>query len=161
MAKCGFASRKMNTKLVSTIGLIFRLIVATIFMIAGVLKIMNLDAFAITIQGYEVISPGIAALAARSVPIAEIIFSLSLLTGIFSRSALLGISLLSIIFLIVTAQGLMRGLHVECGCFGKLDFDLGPRLLIAKSILFVVLPVALYALCAGQQSRSSDSPEAE
>jgi hypothetical protein len=56
---------------------------------------------------------------AMGLPPLEVILGVMLITGWRVRVASLGVLVLSIIFAFALGQALMRGLQVDCGCFGS------------------------------------------
>lgn len=98
--------------------LILRVVIGGIFIYAGISKIQDSQAFADSIATFELLSPALIDLFALGLPVLEIMLGLLLIIGWWRRSAILGILLLATLFTIALAQGLARGLHIDCGCFG-------------------------------------------
>jgi len=49
----------------------------------------------------------------------EIIAGLAIITGIQRRPALLGLTALTVVFLIAVGSVILRGIPIDCGCFGS------------------------------------------
>lgn len=109
------------TDLLSSARILFllRAIVGGIFFYAGVMKLANPSEFADGIITFRLLPPQSANVVALALPPVEIILGLLLATGCKLRPAALGIFALTFIFAVVLAQALIRGLPVDCGCFGS------------------------------------------
>ena len=107
--------------------LVFRVILAAVFIYAALQKIDKPLMFADEIEMYGIIGHGpILYLAAIILPWIEILCGLALLTGIFMRGSALILSAMNIVFIIVIAYrtvGIMsaegtpfREVYFDCGC---------------------------------------------
>jgi len=98
-----------------------RLVVAGVFVIAAVPKIDELVGFAADIRNYQVFPEwslhGIAAI----VPMLELAGALALLGGRerLVRAGALLLGVLTVAFIGLIASVIVRGIDLECGCFGK------------------------------------------
>ncbi len=87
------------------VSLASRLILGGVLLYAGVSKVFDPGALAASIRSYELPLPeGFVTLWAHALPLLEILLGLYLLIGLFS---------------VVLIQGAVRGLEVDCGCFGS------------------------------------------
>lgn len=106
--------------------MIFRLIVGGVFIWAAVTKISDPLSFAQDVKNYQLVGQSLSFLTAILLPWVELIAGIFLIIGIFPRSSALIISALLIIFILLVTVTIIRGLEVECGCFGtfsrKADF---------------------------------------
>lgn len=102
---------------------ISRLIVATVFLYAAVPKLLDPADFAKAIDNYRVAFPLVGKdyvyLAAGFMPALELITGLGLLWNRTKRGASLIASLLLIVFIVLITQAVLRGLNIDCGCFGS------------------------------------------
>ena len=96
-----------------------RVAVGGVFLYAGATKIANPLAFADSIATFQILPRHLLNVVALGLPPFEILLGVMLLTGVQTRLASLGITVLAIIFGVVLGQALVRGLHVDCGCFGS------------------------------------------
>ncbi len=95
---------------------IVRWTMAVVFLYAGAVKNLHLDAFAETIADFELLHPGTLILIALCIAVLELLTGIGLLLDV--RGALaLAVGLL-VFFVGVLAYGLALGLDVDCGCFG-------------------------------------------
>ena len=93
--------------------------VGFIFIYASLDKIAAPAYFAGTIQNYQLLPDALINLVAIILPWLELICGVLLLTGIWHRSAALIVSFLMIAFIIAITSVIIRGLDIECGCFGS------------------------------------------
>jgi uncharacterized membrane protein YphA (DoxX/SURF4 family) len=99
--------------------LLLRLVIGGAFLYAGYLKVRDGVAFADSIASFKILPPAGINLLAMGLPPLEMILGVMLVTGWRVRVASLGVLVLSIIFAFALGQALMRGLQVDCGCFGS------------------------------------------
>ncbi len=97
---------------------IFRLTVGFVLIIAAIPKIADPSSFAKSIEAYQLIPAIFINLAALIIPWVELLIGIFLLVGVMLRgSAVLSASMFAV-FSIIIAVSLMRGLSIDCGCFG-------------------------------------------
>ncbi len=97
-----------------------RLILGGVFLYAGVSKVFDAGALAASIRSYELPLPEwFVTLSAHALPLLEILLGLYLLIGLFSRASAWTASGLIVLFTVVLIQGAVRGLEIDCGCFGS------------------------------------------
>lgn len=96
-----------------------RLALGAVFLYSGYAKLgIPLD-FADSITTFQVLPPELVNSVAMALPPFELLLGLMLVVGWRSRVAALAVALLSIVFGIALAQAILRGLPVDCGCFGS------------------------------------------
>ena len=97
---------------------VLRVLLATVFLIAGVTKLPDAGQFAGSIAAYQTGLPsGLIKAAAIVLPWMEILIGLCLLSKWMIRpAALLAVAMLGL-FLVLSGTALIRGLEVSCGCF--------------------------------------------
>lgn len=125
---------------------VLRLILAGVFIYAGVLKFLDPASFSGSIATFQLIPEAWSNLVALSLPPFEVLIGILILTPFGVRSASFGVILLNLIFLVALFQGLIRGLPVDCGCFGSS----GPStpatvwLAIGRDLVFVAMAFAIW-----------------
>ena len=98
--------------------LIARLILGGVLLVAGALKIGNLQKSAMAVRAYELLPVSLANLLGYALPWVEIGVGLLLITGAAVRiSGLIG-AFTMLAFIIAISQAWARGLSIDCGCFG-------------------------------------------
>jgi len=105
--------------------LVFRLVLGGLFMYAGVIKALDPLDFAQNIRNYELVGQSLSFIAAIVLPWLEILSGLFLIAGLWKRGAALVISGLLVFFIVLTVVTMIRGLDVDCGCFGALSRKAG------------------------------------
>jgi len=99
--------------------LIIRIVLGFIFIYAGAEKISNPESFAISISNYRLIPISTINFLAITLPWIEIVSGTLLLFGISVKENSSIVFSLLFIFTIAIIISLLRGLSIECGCFGK------------------------------------------
>lgn len=89
------------------------------FAVAGVMKLLDPEAFVTSILSYEVFGYGFAVVGALTLPYLELCVGISLATGALRRGGRLLAVVLAVFFLIMLSQAAIRGLNADCGCFGS------------------------------------------
>lgn len=122
-----------------------RLSVGGLFIYAGILKVSAPLPFADSIVGFQVVPPLLVSVIALGLPPLEILLGAMLVSGWQARAASLGVLILSVLFFLILVQALVRGLQVDCGCFGS-----GPPSLLktwmaaGRDVLFIAASACLY-----------------
>jgi len=93
-------------------------IVAGIFIYAGVLKMVDPVQFANDIDNYKILPWPISVALAFYLPWLEIFCGLALIVRYFYRGALSILMALILVFTLATTAAKVRGLDITCGCFG-------------------------------------------
>ena len=124
--------------------LLFRIVVGGLFIYAGVLKIADPIGFAQDIENYRLVPRGIAFFTALVLPWLEALAGAALVVGVFKRTSAGLIALMLAGFIALVALTMIRGLDVDCGCFGAFSRKAGWALLLEDALmLFMVLEVVL------------------
>ena len=93
-------------------------VLAAVFVVAGVGKIMDPPGFAHEIHNYGLV-PGVAInVLAIVLPWIEVVAGLALFVGLARRSAARIFGVLLLVFIGALSINLVRGRPVDCGCFG-------------------------------------------
>jgi len=104
-----------------TLLLVFRLTLGGLFVYAGIFKVLDPLDFAQNIRNYRLVGQSLSFIAAVVLPWLEILAGLALAAGIWKRVSALIISGLLVFFILLTLVTILRGLDVDCGCFGALS----------------------------------------
>jgi len=100
------------------IGLLARLIVGVVLVVAGGLKVTSPAVSARAVRAFQILPYDFAGYVGYALPVVEILIGLLLVAGLFTRaSAILG-GLLMLAFIIGISSAWARGLTIDCGCFG-------------------------------------------
>ena len=99
--------------------LVSRLVLGSVFLVAGATKIPDPGGLAASIRSYELPLPEwFVSLSAHALPYLEVMLGLYLLAGLFTKVAAWATNGLTVLFLLALIQGALRGLEIDCGCFG-------------------------------------------
>ena len=136
------------------ITLLARLILGGVLLVAGALKVGNLQKSAMAVRAYELLPTAIANFLGYVLPWLEIGLGLLLILGVaVSISGLFG-AIIMFAFIIAIAQAWARGLSIDCGCFGgggEIDPEDTKYLsTILRDIGFLLLGVYLYYFPKGK-----------
>jgi len=104
-----------------TLLVLFRLVLGGLFVYAGIVKVLGPLDFAQNIRNYRLVGQSLSFLAAVILPWLEILAGLALAAGVWRRASAFVISALLGCFIVLTLVTIVRGLDVDCGCFGALS----------------------------------------
>jgi uncharacterized membrane protein YphA (DoxX/SURF4 family) len=97
---------------------IARLVLGGIFVYASLDKIAQPETFAIDIDNYRIIPLSLVNIFAILLPWLELFCGVALISGVFWRTGALLVGIMLIIFMAGMTSALIRGLDINCGCFG-------------------------------------------
>lgn len=97
---------------------IFRVLFATIFIFAGIEKIADPESFAVSIENYRLVPIWSVNFFAILIPWIEVVAGILLLFGYQIKDNMILLNGLLIIFTIMIIIAVLRGLDINCGCFG-------------------------------------------
>lgn len=103
---------------VGYVGLVARLAVGGVLLVAGLLKITDLTGSVQSVMAYELFSYPVARLIGSMLPVVEIAVGLLLVVGLLTRGAAAVGGLLMLVFVAGIVSAWSRGLAIDCGCFG-------------------------------------------
>jgi putative oxidoreductase len=124
--------------------LLARLVLGGVFVFAGISKIYDPGTFAIELERYQLFPWKVSAAAANYLPWLEFLAGSCLLLKWFERGALLLITLLLAVFTFGLASALVRGLSIDCGCFGHAFMSTGTIVPILRNFALLLLTGVLW-----------------
>lgn len=144
-----------DDKLQARVVLAVSVAMAGIFIYAAIDKIRDPLQFADSVAAFGILPAVFVSLLALALPPFEIACGLLMLAPRTRRIGALAITLLSAIFFTALASALLRGLTLDCGCFGA-GAPSRPRMWLE-----LVLDMVLFAsaLCVYLRSIARPSPE--
>jgi putative oxidoreductase len=122
------------------------LVVAAVFIYAGIDKLRDPLQFADSIAGFAILPRALINLFALALPSFEVVCGLLLLWPSTRGIASLGVVVISVIFFVALLSALLRGLTLDCGCFGTgapsrgrmwLEFGLDAALVGASLLIYL------------------------
>lgn len=125
--------------------LLLRLVVGGVFIWAAVTKIADPLTFAQDVSNYRLVGRTLSFLTAIILPYVELIAGLFLIVGIFPRASALLISGLLMFFIVLVAVTILRGIDVECGCFGTFSRKADIWLIVEDTVWFIMALVLLFS----------------
>jgi len=142
--------------------LLLRLIVAGVFLYAGVMKIWDFrhgqsatPDFTVAIQHFEILpNPDLAVLLAVYLPWLEVIAALTLFVKRLALGAATAITGMTVIFLVAILSAWTRGLDISCGCFGKEAVATNYPSLVVRDVLLLAAALALVVWEARREQRA-------
>lgn len=100
------------------VGLVARLVLGGVLLVAGGLKLGNLGESVLAVRAYQLVPYELTDIVGIALPIGEVALGVLLLTGTFTRIAGVLGALLMAAFTLAIASAWARGLTLDCGCFG-------------------------------------------
>ena len=129
-------------------GLAARLILGGVLLVAGWLKAFHFDKAQMAVRAYEVLPISVANVVGVILPWLEIAMAILLILGVAVRPMAIATSALMILFIIAISQAGLRGLSIDCGCFGgggAVEPGQTKYLQeIARDFIFLILAIYLY-----------------
>ena len=133
---------------------IIRIAVGGVFIWAGLLKVIDPLRFAQDIANYRIFSRDLSFLIALVLPWLEIICGILVIIGIYRVSSSFLLSGLLSLFLVLITVTLIRGIDVDCGCFGSIGRRVDFRLLVTDIVL-LFLAMNIFADSLRRRRRDS------
>ena len=130
----------MNDRVLRRAELGARISLGLVFGYAGLLKLRDPQAFADSIHSFTLVPSMWINPVALGLPVLELATGLLLLLGVRRRACAALVMAMSIGFTLALVQAMIRGIPVDCGCFGSG----APSFL--KALLAVVRDLGLVAL---------------
>ncbi len=119
--------------------LIFRIFIASVFIFSGIEKITSPEKFADAILNYKLFPIFSINLIAIIIPWLELFIGVLLLFGIWIKENSMISFILLILFTVLVATTMLRGLDISCGCFGtKFAQKVGLLKIGENTILMVI-----------------------
>lgn len=132
---------------------ILRVMIGGVFLYAGAVKFMDPAGFAVSILSYELLPNLVVLPLAVWLPAFELVLGIVLLIGIQTRAAALGSALLGAVFVFALSQAWIRGLIIDCGCFGAGDASpAGLLTALIRAGLLTVAAISLYVMASRLRS---------
>lgn len=117
------------------LNLILRMLLGVMFVFAAWSKVADPHAFAISVRAYKMIPVAFSNLFALGLSWAELITGILLITGFKTRKAAGSAFILLAMFSVAIATTVIRGMVIDCGCFGSHGSNTGPLLLLRNVAL--------------------------
>lgn len=100
------------------IGTAARLATGGVWVVAGAIKLPDPYESITAVRAYEILPESVVPFVGYLLPVVEVAIGLLLLSGLLTRWAGLGSAILFAIFVAGIASVWIRGIEIDCGCFG-------------------------------------------
>ncbi len=136
---------------------ILDLVLAGIFIYAGILKAIDPVQFASDIDNYKILPWPVNVALAFYLPWLEIFCALGLVFRFFYRGALSILSASIVVFTLATIAAKVRGLDITCGCFGHASQHWSfPAHLTTNLAILAALLVLSFKVTSGNKTAKCD-----
>jgi uncharacterized membrane protein YphA (DoxX/SURF4 family) len=118
---------------------VFRFTLGVVFVYASVGKILDPKAFAENLLDYHIFSSAtFVRYLAVTLPWVEWFCGIFLILGVFVRSISILTSSMLAVFIVAMISAMIRGLEINCGCFGSTHEVIGASTLLRDSLLLCI-----------------------
>ena len=135
--------------------LLLRLGLGALFIYAAFTKVGDLRKFAEEIANYRVLPAALVPASAAMMPGVELVAGALLCLNWLVRPAAALLSALLAVFIVALSQALLRGINLECGCFGGPELATWGTVARDAVLLIAALAVAWVGPTRGLAARQS------
>lgn len=114
----GLRSQWDSGRLPDLIGLLARLTLGVVLLVAGGLKVSSPASSALAVRAYKILPYDFAGYVGYALPVVEILIGLLLIAGLLTRASAAAGGLLMLAFIIGISWAWAHGYSIDCGCFG-------------------------------------------
>jgi len=125
---------------------ILRLILSFIFILSALEKFKSLESFALNVDAYQIFPAIVVNLIVVIIPWLELFVGFGLLFKFKLRANLLLYLILMICFTILVVIAMIKGLDIECGCFGESSTKVG-LVKIIENMMIIFMNLILLKFC--------------
>ncbi|QYJ04314.1 DoxX family membrane protein [Nocardioides panacisoli] len=108
----------MNAGVHGWLGLLARLVTGGVWIVAGALKVTDPRASVEAVRAYELLPGSLVEPVGLVLPALELGIGIALVVGALTRGAAVVSAVLFLAFIVGIASVWMRGIEIDCGCFG-------------------------------------------
>lgn len=120
------------------LNLVLRLFIGGMFIYAAWDKVLNPYAFAASIRAYKIVPFAMSNFCTLAISWSELIAGVMLVLGILTRKAAGAVFVLVVVFIAAIATTIVRGMVIDCGCFGSDGGASTSWILIGRNIALLV-----------------------
>ena len=111
-----------SSRVLRAVALALRIALGAVFVYAAWTKLREpWELFAMSIDAYKVLPYWAVLMVARTLPWAEMLIGLALMAGHWLRVSAAAASLLLLVFFGLMVRAYVKGMQIDCGCFGLGD----------------------------------------
>ena len=105
------------------LGTAARLVPGGVWIWAGLLKLPHPEESVLAVRAYQLLPGDSVSAVGHLLPILEVVVGACLVLGLLTRGAAVASSLLFIAFIVGIISVWVRGISIDCGCFGGGGYD--------------------------------------
>jgi uncharacterized membrane protein YphA (DoxX/SURF4 family) len=109
------------------VGVVARLVVGVVDVVAGVLKFPDPAANVRQVRAFRILPEAVVPTVGHALPTVEILIGAMLILGLLTRFFAVLATLFFVAFIIGIASAWARGLEINCGCFGSHGVPVNPH----------------------------------
>ena len=136
----GLFKTENNINIVATV---IRIIFGMVFLYSGIIKFIDLDAFAIALGKFKLLSESQHYILVYTIPIAEILLGLLLILNIKTHMTSQIITFMVALFTAVIIAKIYEGEEISCGCFGNLTEDVIDYKTVLRNFILIMIGISL------------------
>ncbi len=140
------------------VALLCRIGLCAMFVYAGALKLSDPNGFAEDLMNYRLLPEALVAPLALVLPVLEIVTAVALLLPSYARGGALLCALMLAVFAAAMAQAKMRGIDLECGCFGQAESTQVSWSKVAQNLALAMLALWLTRTARSAPTTSTAVP---
>lgn len=139
-----------------------RVVLGVIFIYAAILKLGAPQEFADSLASYGLLPTALINLVAWGLPLFEFACGFLVLSGYRGRAGALSMIALLALFCAATLAAIMRGVPVNCGCFGRQSLlDASPWMVISRDIGLLGCAIYIYGIYMKKEMELAGSVAAQ
>ena len=98
--------------------LVLRLVVGGVWIVAGALKLPEPAQSVSAVRAYQILPSDLVSPVGQLLPVIEVVIGLMLVLGLLTRAAAVASAALFVVFIAGIVSVWVRGINIDCGCFG-------------------------------------------
>ncbi|MCK5405811.1 MAG: DoxX family membrane protein [Candidatus Krumholzibacteria bacterium] len=132
-----------------------RIVLGGMFIYSSTHKIWSPEEFAIAIRSYELLPVGLTNLFALLIAWSEALAGIMLILGVMTKKAAGAILLMLVMFTVAVLATMIKGLVIDCGCFGADDNQSTSLPLVIRNLFLIAAAAMVMLFDRGAWSVSS------
>lgn len=124
---------------------LLRIGLGAVFVYAGFLKIREPVAFAGSVAAYQILPYFLNYLVAATIPWVEAACGILLIFGYRVKAAAGIVAAMNVLFIVLLASTIARGLDIDCGCFRQGGGKTSAWIAILRDIVFLSVALILFS----------------
>jgi len=117
--------------------LTIRIIFAVVFTLSAYTKLVDIQAFAQSMNSYAILPKSLVPIFTYYVPIMEFGLALGFVISTFAGVTAVVTAVVVVVFQIALASLIVRGIEIDCGCFGR--FATTPKAALIRNFIILFL----------------------